>query len=368
MEREGGVFMPSKLVSLAFFELRAASTSTRAPRERVVLMTGMARADSRTKLAAFDKSASLIYESDARTQEGVDVLHRLESFLPELQLDSNVQLFETGVKMALQCLRVAQVDGVDLLRILGRILEVVAKQLTKPAEFRLTRVALAEVERLVGSGLVHDFKTRVVLEDVQHGPVSLPEELQPGRDNGTVRPVFGLLTGDGRQQDRLRGLDSLQVAHILQTGLFTFLSLASARNLIGLRLSLLHLLFRKLNEPPENQLDGRNVRVLTRVLVVVQAVLGRLSFPKVHTKFDEKQHHRLKAGDSAVPGPLGGDMFVEDRQRGLLLVNADDIYIRRSHEVRHVLAYWGGGGILGGARGLVGIGFAQAVFKSCFVV
>lgn len=44
------------------------------------------------------------------------------------------------------------------------------------------------------------------------------------------------------------------------------------------------------------------------------------------------------------------------------------MHIRRSHEVRHGLAYWGGGGMLGGARGLVGIGFAQAVFEIRSVV
>ena len=51
--------MPSKLVRREFLFFLASSTSTRAPREREVLMTGMARAERRTNDAALVMSASV---------------------------------------------------------------------------------------------------------------------------------------------------------------------------------------------------------------------------------------------------------------------------------------------------------------------
>lgn len=61
------------------------------------------------------------------------------------------------------------------------------------------------------------------------------------------------------------------------------------------------------------------------VLVLVKTIFGGLAFPQVHAKFHEKEHNRLQRGDGAVPGSLGGDMFVEDSERSLRLVDSDEL-------------------------------------------
>ena len=72
-------------------------------------------------------------------------------------------------------------------------------------------------------------------------------------------------------------------------------------------------------------LNRANIGVLRRVLVLVEAILGELALSEVDAQFDEEEHHRLDGGDGAVPGPLVGDMFVEERQRGLGLLYADEL-------------------------------------------
>ena len=148
MARVGGEFMPSRLVRRVFLFLRAASTSIRAPREREVLMTGMERADSKDErgglghvgisdvgwvvllgpapeataraeareevvvsapcggveqvVLADQEDASKLLEvvghhdvlggALAQVEQGVNVLDAAEGFLPELELNSDVQL------------------------------------------------------------------------------------------------------------------------------------------------------------------------------------------------------------------------------------------------------------------------------------
>jgi hypothetical protein len=48
----------------------------------------------------------------------MDVFSRSESFLPEFQFNSGVELMEAGVEMALERLWLRQIDGMGLVRIL----------------------------------------------------------------------------------------------------------------------------------------------------------------------------------------------------------------------------------------------------------
>lgn len=71
-------------------------------------------------------------------------------------------------------------------------------------------------------------------------------------------------------------------------------------------------------------LNGCNICVLRRVLVVVEAILGHLSLSQIDTELNEEQHDGLQGGDGAVSGALRGDMLVKDGQGGLLLPDSDE--------------------------------------------
>ena len=255
----------------------------------------------------------------AQVQQGVNVLDAAESFLPELQLNSNVQLLETGVQVALQGIRVAQVDGVHLGRVLGGILDVVAEQLAKTAELSLASVLETELEGLQGGGLVHDLETGIVLQDLEDGTVGLPQELQPWSNDCAIGAVPGLLTGDGGQQDGFGGLDGLQVLDVGGGGS----GFEGGLDLVGLGLGLGDLLFGELDELLEDDLDGADIGVLGDVLVLVQAILGRLSLAQVDTQLDKEEHHRLEGRNRAAASPLRGNMFVENGQGGGRLADGD---------------------------------------------
>lgn len=267
------------------------------------------------------------------------VLNGLEGLLPQLKLDSNVELLEAGVQMALKSIGVAEVDGVHLGRVLGGILEMVTEQLAQSAEFGLAGVTETELEGLEGDGLVHDLESGVVLEDVQNGAVSLPQELEPGSDNGAVGSVACLLAGDGRQKDGLRGLTGLEIANIGKVSR----CLCGGRDLISLGLGFGNLGFGEFDEALEDKLnmcqrrrrqsgrvaqvylDSGDVCVLRSVLVVVETVLGGLALSQLNTKFNEQEDDRLERSDGAVAGALGGDMLVKDSQSRLLLVDCDEL-------------------------------------------
>ena len=81
-------------------------------------------------------------------------------------------------------------------------------------------------------------------------------------------------------------------------------------------------------------LDGSHVGVLGDVLVLVQAILGSLSFTEFDAEFDKQQHHGLERGDRAAARPLGGDMFVQDIQGSRGLAHGDKFLspLKNHHE------------------------------------
>lgn len=72
-------------------------------------------------------------------------------------------------------------------------------------------------------------------------------------------------------------------------------------------------------------LYGSNVCVLRDVLVLVKPIFCRFAFAKIDGQFDEEKHDRLQRGDGAVARSLGGDMFVQDIECGLGLINGDEL-------------------------------------------
>lgn len=97
-------------------------------------------------------------------------------------------------------------------------------------------------------------------------------------------------------------------------------------------------------------LNGPDVRVLGGVLVLVQTVLRRLSFPEIHGQLDKLYHHRLEGGDRVVAGALGDDMLVQEGQRGLLLADANEL-LGALHRDDMLAESDAGGQRVGGGRG-----------------
>jgi hypothetical protein len=66
----------------------------------------------------------------------------------------------------------------------------------------------------VSSALVHNLQASIVLENVEDGPVRLPEEFEPRRNDGTVGTVFGLFSRNCREENGLWSLGSLEIVDI----------------------------------------------------------------------------------------------------------------------------------------------------------
>ncbi len=72
-------------------------------------------------------------------------------------------------------------------------------------------------------------------------------------------------------------------------------------------------------------LDGAHVRVLRHVLVLIESIFGQLALAQIDAELDEQEHNGLQGGDGTIAGSLGGDMFVEQRQRRLRLADGDEL-------------------------------------------
>jgi hypothetical protein len=142
---------------------------------------------------------------------------------------------------------------VHLRRVLGGILDVVTEKLAETAELGLAGVLLAELEGLQSSRLVHDLEAGIVLEDLEDGAVGLPEELQPGGDNGAVGTVARLLTGDSGEENGLGGFDGFQILDVGGRGG----GLEGRLDLVGLGLGLGDLLLGEFDELLENDLSKK---------------------------------------------------------------------------------------------------------------
>ena len=80
----------------------------------------------------------------------MNILDGAEGLLPELKLDRCVELSEAGVEVVLKRFGIVEVDGVDLVGILGDVGEVEAEGLAQAAELDFSLVLQAETEGLLG--------------------------------------------------------------------------------------------------------------------------------------------------------------------------------------------------------------------------
>src|ERR1700760_2296614 len=70
----------------------------------------------------------------AQAKQVMNILHTPESLLPQLKLDSNIELLKSSIQMTLKSIWIAQIDGMHLCGEFGDILEMIAKQFAKSAK------------------------------------------------------------------------------------------------------------------------------------------------------------------------------------------------------------------------------------------
>lgn len=107
-----------------------------------------------------------------------------------------------------------QIDGVHLRTVFVGILDVVPEEFAKSSELGLPRVSQAEVERLMCGALIHNLETGVVLQNLEDGAISLPQELEPWRNDCSISSVLGLFTRNCGKKESLWGFEGFEVLDI----------------------------------------------------------------------------------------------------------------------------------------------------------
>lgn len=70
------------------------------------------------------------------------------------------------------------------------------------------------LEGLDGDAVVEPLHPHVGPQELETLAVALPEELDPGHEDGAVRPVLGALPRHGGQHDHLRRRDVLKIINL----------------------------------------------------------------------------------------------------------------------------------------------------------
>lgn len=137
--------------------------------------------------------------------------------------------------------------------------------------------------------LVNRLQTSVVFEGLERSPVALPQELEPGGDQRTIRTVLALVSTDSSEQDAFGGLTCLQIVDI------------DGRLNCRLLLRLQDLCVRKLDEFCDDGFDALHARILGDVFVLHEALLRGAALSHVDTKLNETVHDGLQRRQRCRP-------------------------------------------------------------------
>mmetsp|Transcript_1910 Transcript_1910/g.3631 ORF Transcript_1910/g.3631 Transcript_1910/m.3631 type:complete len:213 (-) Transcript_1910:348-986(-) len=147
----------------------------------------------------------------------MDVFHGAEAFVPLLQSRSHLQLVEADLQMNLDGLRSPlPTYAVDAGRLRSESLdigELQAEHITQAAELQRALVVQTEGEGLLARLVVHLLQLRVLVQQLQHGSVGIPQKLKPGHHHLSVSAILDTLDGHGGEHDGLRGLGLVQIRH-----------------------------------------------------------------------------------------------------------------------------------------------------------
>merc|ERR1712070_576620 len=89
--------------------------------------------------------------------------------------------------------------------------ELEPEQIAQPAKFHFPLELVAKLECLLRCIVVKHLELVVVPKYVKHSSVSLPEELNPGREQHLLSSRLGTLVAHHREQDRFRGLRRIEI-------------------------------------------------------------------------------------------------------------------------------------------------------------
>jgi hypothetical protein len=188
--------------------------------------------------------------------------------------------------------------------------------------------------------LVEDLKTGVVAEDVERRAVRLPEEPEPGSDEGPVGPVPALLLTDTAQEDalgRLAGLEVLDVGNEVSVRVGGLLG--GALELLDLGECLRQLVARLLEELLDDYLDTSDRGILSDVLVHVESLLGRAALAKVDTESEELDEDGLEGVERGRPEALRGEDLGDGREGSQGLVDGEELIAALGRRAAKALAF-----------------------------
>ena len=233
--------------------------------------------------------------------------------------------------MVLESIGVGEIDGMGLVRILRDVGEMEAEGLAETAELNLTLVLQAELECLLSdllwrreygyvmpedadsmkTHLVDVFQPCIVLQSLQSGAVTLPEELEPRGNKSPIGPVLGLIPANGAEEDGFGSLTCLKIVDVESDGL------------VGLFLCFLHLCVGELDEAVHDYFDGRYARVLSNILVLHEAFFRRAAFSELDTELNKPEYDGLERCQRSRAETLRGEHFGERLESGVGLADRD---------------------------------------------
>lgn len=109
-------------------------------------------------------------------------------------------MIEPGLEVELLGLGLGNGDVGDLGGQLGDVVEVLAQLVAQLAELGLAVVLEAELEGHARDVVVEVLDVRVGAQQLQALAVRLPQELDPGGQDGAVGAVLGVLAGNGTEK------------------------------------------------------------------------------------------------------------------------------------------------------------------------
>jgi hypothetical protein len=125
----------------------------------------------------------------------------------------------------------------------------------------------------LGGYVVEGLELGVVAENVQHGTVGLPQELEPGSDDLSVRAVLGVLAAHLAEHEALGCLLGIQIFDV-------------ESDFLGLALRLLSVVFGLLQEMLDHMSQRSYVDLLADAPVLMQTILGLLTLPELNAQCD----------------------------------------------------------------------------------
>ena len=212
-------------------------------------------------------------------------------------------------------------SGVDP-AILLEVAEVHPEHIAETAEPRPALVGAAEAQGTDGGAVVQALELGIGPEDVEDGPVALPQKLEAGQQQGGIALRLERVGRHGRQEEdvgprgRAGGVEVVGVGHGRGVG--------GRPAGVGLGLGLAAVAVGGVEEVPDDDLEGAGGLGLAEVAVLVQAVLGLAGLVEVDAQVEVRDHD-LVVGGRPRPVPPRGQHVVQEGEGGIRLPDGHEL-------------------------------------------